>query len=262
MKPPRKHASALTRNSDVVRADKYRCVLWLPTEFSAHAVCAEATLHLLGGEPIKTCKLLQELSNTAATHPAFDAAREATRRLGGEWPLPPYRWPIDLPELADGDVSDVAMDEGIMTDIVVVLLTPDYVHERLDLTVELPQTVEEVIDLVQTCRDDEHRRLFPAVIEVSQQPDAGWGLFLAVPLWLRYRAVVCVDSSLFDGRVFAISVSVHTDRYMLCELAGLAPTADVDVFVPGHEGPLPPGADCQVSMDFNYSTNMLFSTIC
>ena len=246
-KTPQERANALHKMADVLHDSKCKRTLWVPTTGPARAAPVEATFHFVSGVPTTVCKLLQELSTTVTCHPAFEAARGATRRLGGEWPFPPYRWPIDLPALEDDDMSDIVVGEGRMTDIVVVLLTPDYAHERLDLTVELPQTVEEVIDLVQTCRDAEHRRLFPALIEVRQQPDAGWGLFLAVPLWLRQRAVVCVDSSLYDGRVFAISVSTNTDRYMLCELAGLAPMAEVDVFVPGHDEPLPPGADCQVS---------------
>ena len=207
----------------------------------------ENFLALAGTSFASTCKLLDE-PNADATHTsALASARDATRLLGGEWPFPPYRWPIELPALDDDAMLDVMVGEGVMTDIVLFLLTPDYSHERLDLTVELPQTVADVVDLAQTCRDASRKRLYPNLVELHQQPDPGWGIFLAVPSWLRHQAVVCIDSSLFDGRVFAISISSNTDRYVLCTSAGLAPTAEVDIYVPGHAGPLPLGADCQMA---------------
>ena len=235
------------RPKTVPQGRKHDCTVWLSSHGAACTLCVGFPLVLARDTPGSVCKLLQESPEAAPPHPMFVAARDVTRMLGGDWPLPPYRWPIDMPALDVDGLSDVEVDEGTTTDIVVFLLTPDYSPERLDLTVELPQTVDELTDLVQTCRDAVRHRLFPALIEVQQQPDAGWGLFLAVPLWLQHHAVVCVDASLYDGRVFAISVSANTDRYMLCELAGLAPTAEVDVFVPGHDDPIPPGAECQVA---------------
>ena len=199
------------------------------------------------GAAARACKLLSEPAGTPWQDSAIDFARDAAQLLGDAWPFPPYRWPIETPEVDDGDSQTIELGEGFMTDIVLFLLTPDYTPERLDLTVQLPQSVEDIVDLAQTCRETARRQLFPVLVEVRQQPDPGWGLFLALPSWLQHRAVVCADLSFFDGRIFAISLHSQTDRYALCDAVGLAPTADVDIYVPGMAAPLPRGADCQLT---------------
>ncbi|CAE7260031.1 unnamed protein product, partial [Symbiodinium sp. KB8] len=199
------------------------------------------------GAAARACKLLSEPAGTPWQDSAIDFARDAAQLLGDAWPFPPYRWPIETPEVDDGDSQTIELGEGFMTDIVLFLLTPDYTPERLDLTVQLPQSVEDIVDLAQTCRETARRQLFPVLVEVRQQPDPGWGLFLALPSWLQHRAVVCADLSFFDGRIFAISLHSQTDRYALCDAVGLAPTADVDIYVPEMAAPLPRGADCQLT---------------
>ncbi|CAE7210890.1 unnamed protein product, partial [Symbiodinium microadriaticum] len=172
----------------------------------------------------------------------LDRAREATRLLGGPWPFPPYRWPILVQE-EEADPMDVDTDERFMVDISVYLLTPDYTAEHLPLTVQLPQTLQEIEELVQTCREADRRALFPTLIEVRPQPDPGWGIFLAVPAWASQRAVICCDLSFFDGRIIAVSVPPLTDSFSLCASVGLAPRAEVDIFLPGAAAPLPPGGE-------------------
>ena len=45
-------------------------------------------------------KLLEEPASSPFSHNDHTrAARDATRMLGGEWPFPPFRWPIVLPSL-------------------------------------------------------------------------------------------------------------------------------------------------------------------
>ena len=108
---------------------------------------------------------------------------------------------------------------------------------------QLPQTVQELEELVQTCREADRRALFPTLIEVSPQPDPGWGIFLAVPAWINRRVVVCCDLSFFDGRIIAVCISPLTDSFSLCASVGLAPRAEVDIFLPGAADPLPPGGE-------------------
>ncbi|OLP97549.1 hypothetical protein AK812_SmicGene20101, partial [Symbiodinium microadriaticum] len=181
---------------------------------------------------------------------ALDRARHATRLLGDAWPRPPYRWPIDDVSEDVEVLQEATPSEHVTIDIVVYLLTPDYHPEKLDLTVQLPQTVEELVDLVQTCRDQARHCLFPTLVEVIQQPDPGWALFLALPPWPRTRAVVCMDLSFFDGRVFANTVPEQPDFDDLCEAAGLGPVAEVDIFIPGLHEPLQHGIriDLQTGM--------------
>ena len=226
--------------------------------FSALGVAGNITLQSSFG--FLGCKLLGEpASGGSGGSGGIDRAREATRLLGGPWPFPPYRWPIliqdeeedpmnvDTDERFMVDISvyllNVDTDERFMVDISVYLLTPDYTAEHLPLTVQLPQTVQEIEELVQTCREADRRALFPTLIEVSPQPDPGWGIFLAVPAWISQRVVICCDLSSFDGRIIAVSVSPLTDSFSLCASVGLAPRAEVDIFLPGAAAPLPPGGE-------------------
>ena len=196
------------------------------------------------------CKLLCEPTGDMSADMALDRARHATRLLGDAWPRPPYRWPLDDVSEDVEVLQEATPSEHVTIDIVVYLLTPDYHPEKLDLTVQLPQTVEELVDLVQTCRDQARHCLFPTLVEVIQQPDPGWALFLALPPWPRTRAVVCMDLSFFDGRVFANTVPEQPDFDDLCEAAGLGPVAEVDIFIPGLHEPLQHGIriDLQTGM--------------
>ena len=209
--------------------------------FAAFGAAASAFLQSSIG--FLGCKLLREpASGGTRGSGGLDRAREATRLLGGPWPFPPYRWPILVQE-EEADPMDVDTDERFMVDISVYLLTPDYTAEHLPLTVQLPQTLQEIEELVQTCREADRRALFPTLIEVRPQPDPGWGIFLAVPAWASQRAVICCDLSFFDGRIIAVSVPPLTDSFSLCASVGLAPRAEVDIFLPGAAAPLPPGGE-------------------
>ena len=217
---------------------------------------------------ICTCKLLQEPDANGSTDRITDA-RTATRLLGGHWPFPPYAWPIEAENDADTQSSVTDLGEGVTVDIVFYLLTPDYTPEQLDLTVVLPQSLHEILDLVRTCRAEDRRALlFPELVELTPQPDPGWGLLLALPAWPYEYACVGLDLSLFDGRIFAAVALPVMDTYALCEVAGLAPHAEVDIYLPGPTFPVPrgeqfelrtgyciifrrPGARCPVAFHFH-----------
>ena len=191
-----------------------------------------------------TTKLLQDPATADATDTAINAARTATRLLGEEWPMPPFRWPDEPAQDVDLEPHFLTEGESLIIDIVVCLLTPDYTPEQLDLTVELPQTVPDLVDLVQLCRDKDRSSLFPALVEVIPQPDPGWGLLLATPAWVHNQAILCFDLSLFDGRIFAVAAPFLADCQLLLALAGLAPTAEVEIYVPGAQEALLQGVDC------------------
>ncbi|OLQ03718.1 hypothetical protein AK812_SmicGene13326 [Symbiodinium microadriaticum] len=185
---------------------------------------------------ICTCKLLQEPDANGSTD-GITAARTATRLLGGHWPFPPYAWPLEAENDADTQSSVTDLGEGVTVDIVVYLLTPDYTPEQLDLTAVLPQSLHEILDLVRTCRAEDRRALFPELVELTPQPD----LLLALPAWPYEYACVGLDLSLFDGRIFAAVALPVMDTYALCEVAGLAPHAEVDIYLPGATFPVPRG---------------------
>ena len=190
-------------------------------------------------------KLLEEpVSSPSSLSDHTRAAREATRLLGGEWPFPPFRWPIVLPAPEDDDSQEDVQEFGSFVDVAFYLLTPGYIVEQVDMSIVVPQLVGDVLDLVQTCRLAEGRQKFPVLVPVEPQPDPGWGVLLALPAWLRHRTVICLDLSLFDGRIISVDVPANLDFHVLCESAGLSPHAGVDIYLPGAQEPLLRGADC------------------
>ena len=192
-------------------------------------------------------KLLIEPSTASlGRDSAYERAREATRLLGDSWPFPPYRWPIAFDDGSDSDLPAVMDDEPMTVDVSVYLLSPEYTPEHLPLTVVLPQTVRELTDLIEVCRDPTQKDLFPVLVEVTPQPDPGWGIFLALPVWATHSTAICCDLSLFDGRIFAIVVPETVSSYDLCARAGLAHNAEVDIFLPGEIEPLVPGGEVRL----------------
>ncbi|OLQ12453.1 hypothetical protein AK812_SmicGene3619 [Symbiodinium microadriaticum] len=241
------HDAKVVGNHDLTPA---QTPVSLPSTF-----CLDATTFVTGGlhfdwgilSSFKVVghKLLEEpASSPSSLCDRTRAAREATRMLGGEWPFPPFRWPIALPAPEDDDSQEDVQEFGSFVDVAFYLLTPGYIVEQVDMSIVVPQLVGDVLDLVQTCRLAEGRQKFPVLVPVEPQPDPGWGVLLALPAWLRHRTVVCLDLSLFDGRIISADVPANLDFHVLCESAGLSPRADVDIYLPGAQEPLLRGADC------------------
>ena len=107
--------------------------------------------------PRVICKLLQEpVSALPGTARAFAATREATHRLGFRWPFPPHLLPIQ-----DADTEDTP-DQASAEELVFanfVLLAPDYTPEVVPMQIVIPQSVEDILDLISTCRNAELRDL-------------------------------------------------------------------------------------------------------
>ncbi|CAE7487959.1 HBS1L, partial [Symbiodinium microadriaticum] len=183
-------------------------------------------------------------SECLRTQNAIRDARTATRLLGNEWPFPPYRWPIELPVEDDDEPMSDQDVFGVQVEVTFYLLTPGYTPEKLELTAVLPQTVPDILELVDTCRDTSRKNLYPALVVVWPQPDPGWGLLLALPTWPRSQVAVCIDTSLFDGRVFATTAPREADFQTVCDLAGLGHHAEVDIYPSSSPYPLLPDEDC------------------
>ena len=220
--------------------------LRVPTSVSLWSTWRSIGFH--GTAPLsRGFKLLTEpVAGRLETQDLLAGARTATRWLGGAWPFPPYRWPIELPPEEEDDSQSDHMATGVSVEVTFYLLTPGYTPEKLELTVVLPQVVADVLDLVETCRDAARKVLYPSLIVVHPQPDPGWGILLALPTWVAHQTVICVDASLYDGRIFAIDASGATDFEALCELVGLAPTAEVDIFLPNSQQPLGRAEECML----------------
>ena len=185
------------------------------------------------------CKILpsQGASHLSSSE-AFRNARRATLQLGLPWPFEP-NFPVDMvQDETEAFPLEQVEEEETMVQAVFLLLTPDYKPETLVLELLVPQSLLEVIDLIDTCRNRRLRSLFPQVIPVIPQPDPRWGLFIALPTWIRDEIVVCLDLTLVDGRVFSAVTPRATDKPSLLNLAGFAIGALMDVYIPGDPDPV------------------------
>ena len=189
--------------------------------------------------PILMHRLLQEpVTGSASAQRVVDFAREATLRLGFRWPMAPeLRAPPDFMVVDETDAEDNESDLSLVQ-VVFVLLAPAHVAEHVDLQILVPQDVEPVLDLIDTCRRRDYQQSYPALCPVHPQPDARWGLVLMTPAWPTRTSTICIDMTLVDGRIFAAVVAASTDRFALLLLAGVSAAAELDVYVPGAQTPL------------------------
>ena len=132
---------------------------------------------------------------------------------------------------------------GDLTRAAFALLAPEYTAEEIQLALEFPIPVADLLQALSDARTPARRELLPTLVPVSPQPDARWGTLLALPQWARQRLVVCFDLYALDSRIFAVQVPVVTDRFWLLHLAGLPPQTDVDIFCPCIDGPVSDGVD-------------------
>ena len=193
------------------------------------------------------CRLLQEpTSHSATVGASWAAARTATLGLGFTWPMTGQRFILPEPLLDEG--ADTSDTEGSATvPAVFVLLKPGYVAETLLLHILIPQPVDTIIELVDTCRAQEMREWFPTLIPAAPQPDPRAAYILAVPEWITDQVLICIDLVPLDGRVFAAYTPSLTDKHSLLNLAGISGAAQVDLHVPGHETAVDFGVDIFVS---------------
>ncbi|CAE7582633.1 unnamed protein product [Symbiodinium sp. CCMP2592] len=198
--------------------------------------------------PCLSWKILREPDTSSPdAERSLDAARTATRALGQRWPFDPAWLPLfPLQEEEPSDISEEALVSDDVIDAVFCLFTPGYVPEVLPLTVVIPQAVPDLVDLIQTCRHREHAQNFPTLVPTWPQSNPAWGAFVAVPAWLQNRPIVCLDLSLWDGRVFAVDTPDVVDKFRLLQLAGLHIAAEIDIFLPDAIEPVPAGGDFQV----------------
>ncbi|CAE7207675.1 unnamed protein product, partial [Symbiodinium sp. KB8] len=147
-------------------------------------------------------------------------------------------------EALAGGESD--MDSQVLVDLSFSLLAPDYDTERLSMQVLLPQTVADVLDLLDTCRGRDYAALFPRLSSVHPQPDRHTVHVIMSPSWAADRVLVCLDLSQCDGRIFAEASGSEVDSYTLLNMAGFSSSSLVSIFVPGLDDPLAPGEEVQL----------------
>ena len=188
-------------------------------------------------------RLLQDTTGQCPVADRFlEAARIATLQMGLTWPLGRAHLPMPVPN--DPLLEDDEMSEELsLVNVTFCLLAPEYTMETLELQITVPQTVEEVLEVVDTCRLADSKDLFPCMSPVFPQTDARWACLVCTPAWMHGRVTVCLDLTRLDGRIFSAHTLPNTDRHALANLAGLSGATFVDIFLAGSTDPVQPGED-------------------
>ena len=111
------------------------------------------------------------------------------------------------------------------------VLAPGFTPEYVEVSLPKAAAVHDITKAVQTARAANFARAFPLLQPVHHQPGRQWGTFLALPIWKYEGIIICVDMFTHWSRVFSLCVPAHTAKADLLVAAGLAPAADVDVFL-------------------------------
>ncbi|CAE7863811.1 unnamed protein product, partial [Symbiodinium sp. KB8] len=142
---------------------------------------------------------------------------------------------LEAPSEAD---SEVVSDVQSQCNLHFAIAKPGYWLERISVTTFLPATIDEVIDLVQAARAEEYFQFFPFLRAVHPQPCPGSGFLLACPIWQPDALLICLDTSLIDGRIFAAESPPYISRHQLIALADLPGGLDLHVHVALDSEPL------------------------
>ncbi|CAE7216140.1 unnamed protein product [Symbiodinium sp. CCMP2456] len=137
-------------------------------------------------------------------------------------------------------------DSAVGVDGVFVVLAVEYSPEVLLLSISVPQTVEDAVELVQTCRAEAGRASFPILAPLDPQPDPRRAFLIAVPEWLESRVIIGLHVVGPRQEVFSVAAPTVVDRHRLLCLAGLPADSGLDVFVGSRAEPLDPGEDVAI----------------
>ncbi|OLP97625.1 hypothetical protein AK812_SmicGene20009 [Symbiodinium microadriaticum] len=191
------------------------------------------------------CKWLSEpQSDNGALRDAVSALRYAGPRLGQEWRYIP---PADASIIAsDSDGMSVSDVTEVLATVQVAICTPGYAMHTLLLELLLPTTVPELLAKLREERSQEWEIRLPVLVPVRPQPLPGTAVIIAMPLWASppyaLQVTFCIDTSQFDGRVFAVAGPPYVDRSIAIQLAQLPLQLDFDVHVGGDPVPLMNGS--------------------
>ena len=133
------------------------------------------------------------------------------------------RHPTDVPDRPPWD--PVPLTFGI--------LVPDFPVETVMVELWLPVSITAAVDAVRLARSPAAARHFPVLQPVRIQPDARWGLLLALPDWSGDRVTVCVDAFLQQDRLFAVSVPLAAGGAFLHNSLTLDLEEPWDIYVDG-----------------------------
>ncbi|CAE7213307.1 unnamed protein product [Symbiodinium sp. CCMP2592] len=101
--------------------------------------------------------------------------------------------------------------------------------------------------VVRNARSAQDRRNFPVLTAARPQPINGAGLFLADAAWDNPYPTLCLDTTVFDGRLFAVVGRFYADKHSLLILADLPLGLNVDIYVGTSPDPIAEGQEQQMT---------------
>ena len=196
------------------------------------------------------CKLLNEPQPaTGALRDGIAFLRYVGPRLGQGWRYSP---PSDASIIVSD--TDASSDEELLSvdaHIPVAICSPGYAMHAFALEVQLPTTPFELSVKLREVRNQEWELRLPILIPARPQPQLGLALFIALPSWAvsppTQIAVCCLDTSKFDGRVFAAIGPEYVDRQHLLRMAQLPNNLGVAVYLSDDMVPLLDDVFCHVT---------------
>ena len=189
-----------------------------------------------------SCKTLDEpTSSSPRLQMAINCLRYFALRIGDGWR---YRSPNGAAHVvSDGesDASDGDSDAEPMH-LHFTILTPGFGPERVAISLRVPVTLHEAISELQSQRVSGRAYAFPHVVPARPQPCPGSAVVLALPAWYPTDALskvfLCFDTSIVDGRVFAVPSPPYVSRRHLLHLAHLLDRGPFDVHLGDDPVPL------------------------
>ena len=201
--------------------------------------------------PLVSCKVLAEPTpGNAQEAQQLAVLRFLAPRLGRPWRYRPPPDAIFIRDDPSGDEEDSDEDEVLLL-LTFSILTPGYVPENVAVSLQLPITAEAALRRVEAARCPDRARLFPCLLPARPQPLPGAGTLVSVPLCLgditSPKALVCIDTTRFDGRLFATTIPTYVNPQFLCCLAEIPDHDRVQIVTGEASNFLAPDSWCHVS---------------
>ena len=198
-----------------------------------------------------SCKLLAEPTSGSPQESLNIAVLSfLAPRLGRRWRYIPPPDAVFIREDPSEDGEESEEDETMLL-LTFSVLTPGYPPENVAISLPLPATAEAAINRVEAARCPDKARLFPRLLPARPQPLPGSGVLVSTPLCLADimppRALVCIDTTRFDGRLYATTVPTYVNSHFLCCLAEIPDCSRVRIVTGEASNTLAPDSWCHVS---------------
>ena len=225
---------------DFDQGELFRNTLSLVTAFSDALGVPHLTRGFAGSPPaplINQFKLDQEpYSRTPAARAALEVARDHQLEQGRPWPTLLADDEHAIANAACETSTDEGSGDGVVFTVGILIIEHDI--ESVQVRLEAPATIADLLGQLTLRRDQDKGRAFPLLQVVEPQPSDEFGLVIALPGWALQECAVCYDLTEVHGRLFVDIAPVSATREGLLNLAALSQGHEVDVYVGNSVEPL------------------------